>query len=98
MLLAAGTLVFGIPSYGDRYSVQVVDYSFVDSFYGIDNEGNFVINVIDDFSLYCGGVQNSSLCYETYYVRTHQTIFSLTPPNLQYDNGVGCAPARAIPT
>jgi hypothetical protein len=101
MLLALGTLVFGIPSYGDAYRVYSFDDPYDEySFYGIDNVGNFVINVTNGYvgsPFPCAGVVNPSSCYQTYYVRTHQTILSVDPPSLHYDDGVPCAPSTGDP-
>jgi hypothetical protein len=104
ILLAAGTLVFGIPCFGDAYRVHSV-YFFEDqpnpySFYGIDNVGNFVINVTNGYidSPYpCAGIVDPSACYQTYYVRTNQTILSVNPPSLHYDDGVPCTPGTGDP-
>jgi hypothetical protein len=96
VLLAVGALVFGIPSYGDTYSLYAFANPYFDYFYGIDNVGNFVINVTNDYidqPVTCAGVVNPSSCYETYYVRTNQTILSVTPPSLHYDDGFGCTPS-----
>jgi hypothetical protein len=87
-LLAIGTLVFGIPSYGDSYKLTIVEQTQDENFYGIDNVGNFVVDVTNASNNPCGG----SSCYETFYVQTNTTAFSVTPPHLQYDNGVPCAP------
>jgi hypothetical protein len=96
--LAVGALVFDIPSYGDSYSV----YSFpnpldANSFYGIDNVGNFVIDLATLPGSVCGSEVSMWSCYETYYVRTHQTTFSVNPPSLQYDDGVPCIPSTSNP-
>ncbi len=95
VLLVILAFLFGAASaFADTYSVSVIKYTQSEGFYGIDSNGDFVVNVSDMLrnsnTSECGGVVNVSTCFETYYAGQNSPVFSVTAPNLNYDNGTRC--------
>lgn len=85
------------PALADDYTIKTVAYSQSESFVGIDDSGNFVVNVTNTVSYMhptCGGVAVSpfSQCFETYYTDQANPVFSTSAPSLIYDNGSTCTP------
>src|ERR1700743_1097432 len=100
--LAAVVLIFAPlppshPAKADTYKLTVVDVSQTDSFQGIDDKGDFVINAS---SIKCGA-QMGAPCFEV-FAFGQPSFFTTTAPVLNFDNGVPCtvpvSPALGQPT
>jgi hypothetical protein len=98
ILMAAAFLLTAVSAFADTYDVNVVSYTQSEAFYGIDSTGDFVVEVSNNLAFAstanmstCGGVQNASTCFETYYVGQQSPVFSIIAPSLNYDNGSRCS-------
>jgi hypothetical protein len=93
ILMAAVFLLTAVSAFADTFEINVISYTQSEDFYGIDATGDFVVNVSNqlEFSASCGGVQNASSCFETYYVGQQSPVFSTVAPSLNYDDGSKCS-------
>ncbi len=98
ILMAAVFLFTAVSAFADTYDVSVVSYTQSEAFYGIDSTGDFVVEVSNNLMFAnatnmstCGGVQNASRCFETYYVGQQNPVFSTIAPSLNYDDGSRCS-------
>jgi hypothetical protein len=93
VLATASLLLSASCVFADSYSVNVVKYTQSEGFYGIDSAGDFVIRANDLLGVNgsCGGVQNASSCFETYYTGQQSPVFSTAAPSLSYDDGSKCS-------
>jgi len=85
------------PALADTYTVTTIAFSQSESFVGMDDAGNFTVNITSSlFGMHpmCGGVAVSpfSQCYETYYTGQTNPVFSTSAPSLIYDVGSSCSP------
>jgi len=78
-----------IPAVADSYSMTTVGLPQGSSFYGMDNAGDYVLNITSHSSSTCGGVAVSlgSSCFETVYAGQSTPVFSTTPASLAFDDG-----------
>jgi hypothetical protein len=95
ILMAAVFLLTAVSAFADTFEINVISYTQSEDFYGIDATGNFVVNVSNQLafskSTACGGAQNVSSCFETYYVGQQSPVFSTVAPSLNYDDGSKCS-------
>ena len=95
IFMAAVFLLTAVSAFADTFEVDVISYTQSEGFYGIDSTGDFVVNVSDKLasgnSMACGGVENASSCFETYYVGQESPVFSTVAPSLDYDDGSRCS-------
>ncbi len=77
-------LIAARPALADSYTVGVVLMTQSENFYGIDSNGDFVVNGR------CG--VDEDLCYVTYYIGQSTPVVYTSPPALQYDDGSKCTP------
>jgi PEP-CTERM motif len=103
ILVAAVFLLTAVSAFADTYEVNVVSYTQSEAFYGIDSAGDFVVEEASNQLMFasaanmttCGGVQDASKCFETYYVGQQSPVFSTTAPSLDYDDGSRCSASVA---
>jgi hypothetical protein len=90
--LALTVLPFTLSSaaLADSYLVTVVSHSQHENFFGIDTNGDFVLNLSADSVNPCG--INMTPCFETFYVGQPIPIVSTSAPALAYDDGTPCSP------
>lgn len=94
VIFAAAVFLLTIASaFADTYTINVVANSQNESFYGIDTVGDFVVNISNSLnspSSECGGVEDASSCFETFYVGDTNAVFTTSAPALNYDDGSSC--------
>jgi hypothetical protein len=74
----------------DSYQLTVVSMSQHENFFGIDTNGDFVLNRSADAVNPCG--IGYTPCFETFYVGQSSPIVSTSAPALAYDDGTPCSP------
>jgi hypothetical protein len=72
----------------DTYQITVIDHTQNENFFGIDDNGDFVVNDSNN-SFKCGGMVGDP-CFEVFLVG-QSPFFSTTAPLLNFDNGASCA-------
>lgn len=91
LLLVFLTLLASHPAKADTYQFTVVDTTQNETFLGIDDQGDFVVNdSLNSFK--CGVVGVPGPCFEV-FLSGQSPFFTTTAPVLDFDNGVPCTVA-----
>ncbi len=91
-LAAAASLSLpAAPALADTYQLTTVGTSQSASFLGIDNVGDFTVNLGSVPA--CGTAYNAPTCFETFYEGSDKPIFTTSAPALTFDNGSPCKPS-----
>jgi PEP-CTERM motif len=91
---AAALLFTAVAAFADSYQVNVIKTTQSEAFYGIDSNGDFVVQVANSLFFAtptCGRIHGASTCFETYSVGQSSPVFSTVAPTLDYDDGSRCS-------
>jgi hypothetical protein len=87
---AAALLFTAVSAFADSYQVNVIKTTQSEAFYGIDSDGDFVVQVANSL-FFATPTCGASSCFETYYAGQSSPVFSTVAPSLDYDNGSRCS-------